>query len=209
MAGFASLDRAVRRLGQAVPGLPEESRLDTKAAELDRFLASVERRAFRVAQIALRSADDAHDVVQTAMLRLAQHYARHPSEQWTPLFYRILHNAIRDLQRRQSVRQRFLGWLPGQPRHAEQATETDPLEQVADPQPDPGEQLAQSEAMARLEHALRALPERQFQAFTLRCLEGLDVAATAAAMGCSTGSVKTHYFRALQNLRARLDEVYP
>lgn len=209
MAGFASLDRAVRRLGQAVPGLPEESRLDTKAAELDRFLASVERRAFRVAQIALRSADDAHDVVQTAMLRLAQHYARHPSEQWTPLFYRILHNAIRDLQRRQSVRQRFLGWLPGSSRHEEAATESDPLEQVADPQPDPGEQLAQSEAMARLEHALRALPERQFQAFTLRCLEGLDVAATAAAMGCSTGSVKTHYFRALQNLRARLDEVYP
>lgn len=209
MAGFASLDRAVRRLGQAVPDLPQETRLDARAANLDRFLASVERRAFRIAQIALRSPDDAHDVVQTSMLRLAQHYAGKPSEQWTPLFYRILHNAIRDLQRRQAVRRRFFGWLPATPRPGEETGEADPLEQVADPRPEPGEHLAHAEAIVRLEHALRELPERQFQAFTLRCLEGLDVATTATAMGCSTGSVKTHYFRALQNLRARLDEVYP
>lgn len=209
MAGFASLDRAVRRVGQAVPGLPEETRLDASAADLDRFLASVERRAFRIAQIALRSPDDAHDVVQASMLRLAQHYAGKPGEQWTPLFYRILHNAIRDLQRRQAVRRRFLGWLPSGPRHGEENAEVDPLEQVADPKPEPFDRLAQAEAMRRLEQALRELPERQFEAFTLRCLEGLDVAATATAMGCSTGSVKTHYFRALQTLRARLDEVYP
>ena len=209
MAGFASLDRTVRRAEQAVPALPEETRLDARAADLDRFLASVERRAFRIARIALRSTDDAHDVVQVAMLRLAQHYAGKPGEQWAPLFYRILHNAIRDLQRRQAVRRRFLGWLPGSPRPDDETAEVDPLEQVADPQPEPGERLSQAEAMSRLELALRDLPPRQFQAFTLRCLEGLDVAATASAMGCSTGSVKTHYFRALQNLRARLDEVYP
>ena len=184
-------------------------RLDEKTADLERFLASVERRAFRIAQIALHSADDAHDVVQTAMLRLAQHYSRRPSEQWGPLFHRILHNAIRDLQRRQAVRRRFFGLLPGSPRHQDEEPTADPLEQVADPQPEPGEQLVQAQAMRKLEVALRGLPARQFEAFSLRCLEGLDVAATATAMGCSTGSVKTHYSRALQNLRARLGEVYP
>lgn len=209
MPGFASLDRAVRRTAQAAPVQLEENTLDASTAELDRFLAGVERRAFRTAQIALRNTDDAHDVVQTAMLRLAQHYSRRPSDEWAPLFFRILHNGIRDLQRRQGVRRRFFGLLPGAPRHGDEEPETDPLEQVADPQPDPGERLASAEAMARLEQALRQLPARQFEAFSLRCLEGLDVAATAVAMGCSAGSVKTHYFRALQNLRARLGEVYP
>ncbi|HEX9207407.1 MAG TPA: RNA polymerase sigma factor [Steroidobacteraceae bacterium] len=209
MAGFASLDRAVRQTAQAAPVPLEENALDASTAELDRFLAGVERRAFRIAQVALRNADDAHDVVQTAMLRLAQHYSRRPSDEWAPLFFRILHNGIRDLQRRQGVRRRFFGLLPGTPRHGDEEPETDPLEQVADPQPDPGERLASAEAMDRLEQALRQLPARQFEAFSLRCLQGLDVAATAVAMGCSEGSVKTHYFRALQNLRARLGEVYP
>jgi RNA polymerase sigma-70 factor (ECF subfamily) len=209
MTGFASLDRALRRVGQDAAAPLEEKRLDAKTAELDRFLAGVERRAFRIAQIALRSTDDAHDVVQSAMLRLAQHYSLRPSEQWMPLFHRILHNAIRDLQRRQGVRRRFFGLLPGSARDGDEEPATDPLEQVADPQPGPGERLDDAAAMIRLEHALRGLPPRQFQAFSLRCLEGLDVAATATAMGCSEGSVKTHYFRALQNLRARLGEVYP
>ena len=63
----------------------------------------MERRAFRIAQMAVRDRDDALDVVQGAMLRLARSYARRPSEEWKPLFYRILYNGIRDKQRRRSV----------------------------------------------------------------------------------------------------------
>jgi RNA polymerase sigma-70 factor (ECF subfamily) len=207
MQGFASLEARAGRRARNVSRDHGEDRLDAaQVRELDRFLAGVERRAFRIAQCALRDTDDAHDVVQIAMLRLAQNYASRSVEEWQPLFFRILYNGIRDLQRRHGVRRRFFGWLPGASRHEDEVGE-DPLEQVPDSAPEPLQQLATDEAMRHLDQALRRLPARQFEAFSLRCLEGLDVAATAAAMDCSEGSVKTHYFRALQALRAELAEV--
>jgi RNA polymerase sigma-70 factor (ECF subfamily) len=184
----------------------EEASLDA-AETLDRFLAGVERRAFRIAQMALRERDDALDVVQDAMLHLARSYGRRPSVEWRPLFYRILYNGIRDKQRRRTVRARLFGLLPGSHVDGDGPRE-DPFERVADGAPGPERQLMADEAMMRLESALAALPARQRETFTLRCLEGMDVAETATAMGCSEGSVKTHYFRALQALRSALGEVY-
>ena len=203
MQGFASLAGSIA--GPCPPAARDDEEDGLEAAnlrELDRFLAGVERRAFRIAQLALRDADDAHDVVQGAMLRLAQSYAGRPAAEWRPLFFRILYNGIRDLQRRQGVRRRFFGWLPGAGRDDDDAE--DAFEQVPDPGPEPLQQLTAAETMQQLEQALGRLPARQLEAFSLRCLEGLDVAATATAMGCSEGSVKTHYFRALQALRIEL-----
>ena len=82
------------------------------------------------------------------------------------------------------------------------------IAQAPSSDPSPGRRLELDEAMKALEKALGLLPRRQQQVFMLRTLEGLDVADTAKAMGCSEGSVKTHYFRALQSLRSQLGDFH-
>lgn len=191
------------QLADAGPCPAAEATLQQSKA-LDRFLATVERRAYRIAQLSLRDHDDAMDVVQGAMLRLVRSYAARPSEEWKPLFYRILQNGIRDAQRRRTVRGRVFRWWPSG--EAAEDEGTDPVTQHPDAAPGPVERLMATESVERLEQALKDLPARQREAFIYRCLEGMDVADTAAAMGCSDGSVKTHYFRALHTLRERLGE---
>jgi len=178
----------------------------TRSRALNQFLAGVELKAFKIAQAALRHEDDALDAVQDAMLQLARAYAARPAQEWKPLFYRILENRIRDMQRRRTVRGRVIAWLPF--RGDEDEEESDPIAQAPSPDPQPPRRLELDQAVAALEKAVGELPRRQQQAFLLRALEGLDVAQTAVAMGCSQGSVKTHYFRALRALRAQLGEFY-
>jgi RNA polymerase sigma-70 factor (ECF subfamily) len=176
------------------------------AQELNRFLADVERRAYRIAQMALRSHEDAQDAVQDAMYQLAKRYAARPSAEWAPLFYRILQSRIRDIQRRRAVRNRVISFFGGQKGDGDDDL-PDPVASAPDPTAlEPAEQVAQAEAMVALEKALQALPGRQREAFVLRILEGLDVAETAQAMGCSEGSVKTHLSRAMHSLRDSLGE---
>jgi RNA polymerase sigma-70 factor, ECF subfamily len=169
---------------------------------LDRFLRSVERRAFRHVELACRQREDALDVVQEAMLAFVRRYRRHPEAQWPLLFWGVLNSKLVDLQRRRSVRGRWLGWLGV----GDEGESEDPIQQVVDPgEPGPLARLADGEATEALLGALRDLPLRQRQAFLFRVWEGLDVAQTARAMAISDGSVKTHLFRAMQHLRARLE----
>lgn len=205
MARFDTLNTAWTVWDNPAPA-PEGAVLEY-TRELEQFLAEIERRAFRMAQIALRDPEDALDVVQDAMIKLTRSYASRPSAEWRPLFYRILENGIRDLQRRRTVRKRVMMWLPG-PKEDPDHEAQDPLENVADVAPAIPERLMQAQAMQQLEQSLRALPARQREAFMLRNFEGMDVAETANAMGCSEGSVKTHYSRAVHALRAQLGEVW-
>jgi len=178
--------------------------LMTTSRALDQFLSSVEKRAFKIAQLGLRNDDDALDAVQDSMMKLVQSYASRDAAEWRPLFYRILANRIRDMQRRRTVRGRIMAWLPAR----EDEEESDPIAEAPSHDPGPAKRLELDEAIGVLEIAVAELPPRQQEAFLLRNLEGLDVSETASAMGCSEGSVKTHYFRALANLRARLGEVF-
>jgi RNA polymerase sigma-70 factor, ECF subfamily len=173
------------------------------AATIEAFLASIERRAWRMAEIALRDPDEALDAVQDAMLRLVKHYSGKPAEEWPPLFWGILRRRITDLQRRRTVRNRILVWTG---RSLRDDDENLPAWEAPDPGPGPARVLASRQAHAAMSKAIRALPRRQQQAFMLRVLEGLDVADTARAMGCSDGSVKTHLSRAMDALRAQLED---
>jgi RNA polymerase sigma-70 factor (ECF subfamily) len=172
--------------------------------ELNGFLADVERRAFKMALIATANIDEALDVVQDAMLAFVKLYASRPAVEWGVLFHRSLQSRIIDWRRRAMVRNRFRGWLGCSDRGPD---DEDPIATVADTTtPDPAEQMMRRDLGEAIENALRALPLRQQQAFLLRAWEGLDVAETAFAMGCSEGSVKTHYSRAVHTLRNRLED---
>ncbi len=159
-----------------------------------------------MARTATGDADEALDLVQEAMLRLVKHYSGRPEDEWGPLFHRILQNRIQDWHRRWRVRNRFRVWF----RHEDVKSEGDPLEQQPDrSNPAADERMTGRQAIRALESAIGTLPLRQRQAFLLRVWEELDVAQTAAAMGCSEGSVKTHYSRAVHSLRRVLGEYWP
>jgi RNA polymerase sigma-70 factor (ECF subfamily) len=171
---------------------------------LDAFLAHVERRAYRMALLATRRSADALDIVQDAMLQLVQHYRARTHSEWPLLFQRILQNRILDWHRQQTRQRRWFWQAPGNSLNAE-SEEEDPIAQIEDQRE--GNPAALLETAGDIDSVLRALEElplRQQQAFLLRAWEGMDVAETASVMQCSTGSVKTHYFRALQTLRAVL-----
>lgn len=172
--------------------------------ELNRFLADVEGRALRIAEISIRDRDEALDLVQEAMIKLVRNYADRSNDEWTPLFYRILQNGVRDWHRRRVVRNRVMVWFG---RSTSDGGDYDPIAAAPDPAGrTPDEALQTEQAMERLQLAVAALPRRQREAFMLRTFEGLNVAGTAVAMGCSEGSVKTHYSRAVHSLRETLGE---
>lgn len=172
---------------------------------LDRFLSGIERRAFRIAQISLRDDDDALDAVQDSMLKLVRSYGARPEAEWKPLFYRILENRVRDVQRRRTVRGRVIAWLRPAVKDEADEDSNDAIENAPSDALGPSERVQLDSAMEALGDALRQLPNRQRQAFLLRNFEGMDVSETAIAMGCSEGSVKTHYFRAIHVLRVKLE----
>jgi RNA polymerase sigma-70 factor (ECF subfamily) len=177
-------------------------------SELSAFLSDVERRAFKQALFAVRDEDAALDIVQDAMLRLAEKYGAKPPAELPLLFQRILQNAIRDFFRRRKVRSLWVTLLSAlTPRREDD--DTDPLEtleSVAGPSQSrgPDAQVEQVQLLDLIEKEIEKLPARQREAFLLRYWEDLDVAETAAVMGCSEGSVKTHCSRATHTLAAAL-----
>ena len=175
------------------------------AQELSDFLSSVEQRAFKQAVYAVRDDDAALDIVQDAMIKLAEKYGDKPSAELPLLFTRILQNRIHDWFRRQKVRNAWVTLFSNMGKKSDESDDYDPLEhlQAADDSQihqDGAQKLEQSQLLRSLEAEIAKLPARQREAFLMRYWDELSIAETAQIMGCSEGSVKTHCSRATQTL---------
>ncbi len=175
--------------------------------QLSDFLASVERRAYKQALFALRDEEHALDAVQDAMLKLVEKYGGKPVTELPMLFQRILQNVIRDFFRRQRVRNLWTTLLSafGNPNDED----ADPLETLgagtnSNQAETPHARAEQAQVLSIIEKEISKLPARQREAFLMRYWEDMDIAETAAAMGCSEGSVKTHCSRATRTLATAL-----
>ncbi len=156
----------------------------------------------------MRDGEHALDIVQDTMLKLAEKYGAKPIEELPMLFQRILQNTIRDFYRRQKVRSLWVTLFSAlSPGRGEE--DSDPLETLESADnsnnvESPTSRLEQAQVLEAIEKELKRLPPRQRQAFLLRYWEELDVAETAAIMGCSQGSVKTHCSRATHAMATAL-----
>jgi RNA polymerase sigma factor (sigma-70 family) len=177
--------------------------------ELSEFLANVERRAFKQAVYAVRKDESALDIVQDAMIKLAEKYGDKPAAELPMLFQRILQTTILDYFRREKVRNTWVTLFSGLGRREEDDGEFDILasyesEEGSAAAESSADQLERTQTLRAIEAEVQKLPARQREAFLMRYWQDMDVAETAQAMGCSEGSVKTHCSRATHTLAEAL-----
>tara|TARA_B110000003_G_scaffold230787_1_gene233099 strand:- start:6202 stop:6828 length:627 start_codon:yes stop_codon:yes gene_type:complete len=168
---------------------------------LEDFLKFIEKRAFHMARLSTSHTEDAHDIVQDAMYKLIEKYPDKTPADWKPLFYRILQSKITDYYRRKALRDKVFPWKKTDNQESEDYLETQLNQGVSPSSNEPAKMLLRGQHAQQLSDGIEQLPLRQQQAFMLRCWEGLSTKETATAMGCTQGSVKTHYSRAMTRLR--------
>jgi RNA polymerase sigma-70 factor (ECF subfamily) len=168
---------------------------------LDRFLKEVQQRAFVTAKLATSNDDDALDLVQDSMLKLARYYSEKDSEDWPKLFQRILQNNIKDWYRKQKVRSVLFWWQQHDKTEEQLMIEAQDMVTGS-----PVKDQQNQQIHASIYQAIEQLPRRQQQAFVLRAWWEHSTEETAQIMGCSQGSVKTHYSRATAAMADLLKE---
>jgi RNA polymerase sigma-70 factor (ECF subfamily) len=176
--------------------------------ELSDFLKSVEKRAWKRAVYAVRDEDAALDIVQDAMIRLAEKYVDRPAAELPLLFQRIVSNATMDWFRRQKVRNQVVRNFSDYDVSGGDG-DFDILETLEAfgsslEHESAADSVSRAQILQLIDSEVALLPARQREAFLLRYWEELDVAETAASMGCSEGSVKTHCSRAVHALAKAL-----
>ncbi len=167
---------------------------------MEAFLADIEKKAYHMAAFATRSHADALDLLQDSMIKLVTKYQEKPANEWKPLFYKILQNRIRDWHRHQKVKNVLFFWKN------DDKDDGLPMQEIDSNADTPEKNISKTQQQQAALMNLRELSGKQQQCFLLRSWEGLSVAETADVMGCSQGSVKTHYFRAVTKLRATMGD---
>ena len=172
--------------------------------ELSDFLKSVEKRAFKRSLYHVRNEESALDIVQDSMMKLAEHYGDKPAAELPMLFQRILSNCTLDWFRRKKTRNALFSNMSdfesGDEDGEFDLLETLNLQNHSDQTESAENATVRTQTLREIETEIQQLPARQREAFLMRYWEEMDIAETAAAMGCSEGSVKTHCSRAVQAL---------
>lgn len=202
---FPNIPRSGPPLQEAAGHSPQCMATDK---ELSDFLENVERRAFKQAVYAVRKDEAALDIVQDAMIKLAEKYGDKPAAELPLLFQRILQNTIHDYFRREKVRGSWVSLFSGLGQEAEDGDfdllETYEAEDGTEAAESSADKVERDQVLALIDEEIQKLPARQREAFLMRYWQDMDVAETAAAMGCSEGSVKTHCSRATHALAQAL-----
>jgi RNA polymerase sigma-70 factor (ECF subfamily) len=177
--------------------------------ELSDFLESVERRAFKQAAYAVRKDEAALDIVQDAMIKLAERYGDKPASELPMLFQRILQNTIHDYFRREKVRSSCISLFSSFGNKQDEQENFDAMDMIEAEEGSYGAEsgatrLERKQMLELIEQEIENLPARQREAFLMRYWQDLNVSETAIAMGCSEGSVKTHCSRATHALAQAL-----
>lgn len=182
----------------------QEGRIEGMALDIsiEQFLQLVEKKAYRMAEIATQNQSDALDIVQDTMIKLVEKYSDKPSNEWKPLFYTILNSRIMDYFRRKKVYNSLFFWKK---QYQQDEGFEDEISKASD-FITPERELQGQQDVQKVSHALKQLSPRQQQCFLLRSWEGLSVIETAKIMKCSQGSVKTHYSRAKGALKKALSD---
>ena len=175
---------------------------------MEKFLCYIEQRAFHYIRASVGNIEDTHDIVQESMYKLVQKYAGKSPAEWKPLLYRIMSSKVTDFHRRRAIREKFIFQTPARVKEGEDYLQSQALDAIARDSEAPLPSLERELRVDKLIQSIRELSLRQQQAFMLRCWEGMSTRDTAIAMGCSEGSVKTHYSRAMIQLREQLEDHY-
>ena len=210
ISGYPAPRSHTRRAERDSPALaPQRLRISLATErELSDFLKSVEKRAFKRSVYHVRDEEAALDIVQDSMMKLAEHYGDKPINELPMLFQRILSNCTLDWFRRQKTRNALFSNLSdfesagddGDFDLLETYSAIENSQQVESAE----DATRRAQILREIESEIKELPARQREAFLMRYWEDMDVAETAAAMGCSEGSVKTHCSRAVQALSKAL-----
>lgn len=144
---------------------------------------------YRVAYAILGDADEAQDALQEVTLRVLTRFASFDGRrELQPWLRRIMVNECISRLRRRRPTEPISPDLPA-------------------PEGGPDGASLDEEAVRRVQAALATLPPRQRAAVALFTLEGMDLQATAEALGCSVGAVKTHLHRARGKLKVLLADL--
>ena len=205
---IAAAGQKFRTTNEIIPSFPANPPALASESELTEFLKSVEKRAFKRSVYHVRNEESALDIVQDSMMKLAVHYGHKPVEELPMLFQRILSNCTLDWFRRQKVQNALFSNMSD----FESGNEDEDFNLLETLDASSGSDMGESaesltdraQTLRDIETEIQQLPGRQREAFLMRYWEDMDVAETAAAMGCSQGSVKTHCSRAVAALSKAL-----